>query len=245
MSFPSNGILFNSISQFVEQVGRRMIWKYGELDNLISTWVGPAVGALAFKPKVNTPHPDFPLMFCTDSQITNNEALTAEVQATYQGIIQWNGKKPYITDPITSTSPVQGSRDFTILWVASHVTYIQGSNPNQPGTQSGYLYLNDVGTRSETIRYVGNQCSVKYQAYPRPGGLNYPGLGLSLVTWYPLTTFYGPVSMIAFGVDATYVGNLSREYPGTAPPIIAANLGFEIDQKGKWYDCTEIYGPTF
>lgn len=240
-----DGTIFNSITKFVEDVGRRQVWKYANLDQMNCRWVGPASGALGFKPKVNTPHPDFPLMFCTDSTITYKAALAAEVQATYQGIIQWNGKKPYITDPVLSTSPVQGSRDFTLLWVATHVVYISGGTSQQSGTQAGYLYLNDVGSRSLAVRYVGNQCSIKYQAYPEPIGLNYYGLGITHVTWAVLSQTYGPVSPIAYGVDQTYVGKLQDQYITNPPPLFAANLGFSKEQKGKWYDCTETYGPTF
>jgi len=27
--------------------------------------------------------------------------------------------------------------------------------------------------------------------------------------------------------------------------LYARLMGFEIEQRGKWYNCTEIYAPTF
>src|ERR1700746_1556279 len=186
------GIIFNSVTAFVEQVGRRLQWKYAELDNLLCTYIGPSASALQFKPPINSAHPSYPLMFVTDSSITNKEAGVAEVTVTYAGIIQTSGASSYITPPITTESPVQGSRDFVDLFITPTGVPTMVFNPGGFGTTVEQLY--NVTTRNVTVRYVGRQCSVRYQSYPRPNGLKYSHLGISRVQWTILSITYGASS---------------------------------------------------
>jgi hypothetical protein len=241
----ASGIIFNSISRFVEQVGRRYVWKYAELDNLTSIWTGPTSGALGFKPRVGDRHPDYPLMFCTDSQITNREALVSEVTATYEGIIQTRGQSFYITPAVTTESAVQGSRDFQIfVTVMTSPTKYALDASGHPIAGYSLPALYNYGTQTQTVRYVGTQCSVRYQAYPRPTGLHYSSLGMGRVKWHILSTTLGPISIAGTGVTHDQIPPPQAGYLGV-PPLIAANLGVELEQRGQWYNCTEIYGPTF
>ena len=248
------GIIFNSVTAFVEQVGRRLQWKYAELDNLLCTYIGPSASALQFKPPINSAHPSYPLMFVTDSSITNNEAGVAEVSVTYAGIIRTSGASSYLTPPITTESPVQGSRDFVNLFITPTGFAGLVYGPGGVGAQFEQVY--SVTTRNVTVRYVGRQCSVRYQAYPRPTGLKYSHIGLSRVQWTVLSITYGASSTVVSAItssnaqqifDVNYLqstGQLPSPNVGV-PPLYAANLGMEIEQRGQWYNCTEIYGPTF
>ena len=247
------GIIFSSVTAFVEQVGRRLQWKYAELDNLLCTYIGPSASALQFKPPINSAHPSYPLMFVTDSSITNKEAGVAEVTVTYAGIIQTSGASSYITPPITTESPVQGSRDFVDLFITPTGVPTMVFNPGGFGTTVEQLY--NVTTRNVTVRYVGRQCSVRYQSYPRPNGLKYSHLGISRVQWTILSITYGASSTAAAGVTGPSAqqvanlnyGQLTGQLPKQVgvPPLYAANLGMEIEQRGQWYNCVETYGPTF
>jgi len=249
----STGIIFNSVTAFVEQVGRRLQWRYAELDNMICVYIGPQASALAFKPKINSRHPQYPLMFVTDSSITNKEALVAEVSVTYAGIIQTSGASSYITPPVTTESPVQGSRDFVAPFVqqTSDPVYQQIGGASAAGGGPGSAVLIQpaffsCGTQNVTVRYVGTQCSIRYQAYPRPTSLHYSSLGLGRVTWNVLSQYYGPKTVIGQQLTAAYANQLvANYYPITIPPLFAANLGFEREQRGLWYNCVETYGPTF
>lgn len=250
------GIIFNSVKAFVEQVGRRQVYRYAELDQMVCIYNGPSAGALAFKPKINSPHPQYPLMFVTDSNITAQAALIAEVSVTYAGIIQTSGAKSYITPPVTTESTVQGSRDFiqyviTQQYPAGITTYTVPQGPaNAPYTEqqiypAGYQY----GTQSIAVRYIGNQCSIRYQSYPRPTKLNYSSLGLGRVGWTVISTTKGPVSVI--GANISYdmcVAAIAKLTAGGAtgvPPLYARNMGFDVEQRGAWYNVTEVYAPTF
>jgi hypothetical protein len=239
-------VLFSSVSYFAEQVGRRLQWRYAELDNLLCTYVGPSSQAIQFKPPINSPHPQYPLMFVTDSNITNREAGVAEVAVTYAGIIQTSGASSYITPPVTTESSVQGSRDFT-QYVINQITQAIYGTGTGTGSYSAPTY--NYGTQSLSVRYIGNQCSIRYQAYPRPTRLHYSSLGLGRVNWAVISTVKGPVSVIGSGVSydmaSQAIGQLTAGGVTGVPPLYARNLGFAIEQRGLWYNCTEVYGPTF
>jgi len=237
-------MIFSTVTTFVEQVGRRLVWRYAELDNMICIWTGPASGALGFKPQINSPHPQYPLMFVTDADIVTKEGAVAELSVTYVGIIQTKGQSNYYTPPVVSLSPVQGSRDFIRGW--SYVSSYQTKDIFGDGSVIEYIPQYTGGTQTTTVRYVGTECQVRYQAYPGPpsGGYHYSGLGLSKVSWTILSETYGP-QMVSLK-DASYqdMQTMLREIP-SIPPLYAAKLGFAADQRGNWYMVTETYGPTF
>jgi len=249
MSF---AIRFNSVTSFVEQVGRRLQWKYAELDNMVCIYNGPSYGAIQFKPPINAPHPQYPLMFVTDSSIDYKDAGIAEVRVTYAGIIQTNGTGSYVTPPVTSESPVQGSRDFVYyLMVQTFAAQYQKDALGNPITGYSLPALYNYGTQTVTVRYIGTQCSIRYQAYPRPTGLKYSSLGIGRVNWTILSQFRGPMqiagSNVEQGVAQAAVNQMIISSGGTnhIPPLYAANLGVSREQRGLWYNCVEVYGPTF
>lgn len=251
------GIIFNSVTAFVEQVGRRLVWKWAELDNMICIWVGPQASALEFKPQINSRHPQYPLMFVTDSSITYKEAGVAEVSVTYAGIIQTSGKTPYYTQPVVSTSPVQGSRDFSILYqqgvLQPGITYNYGpGGPSAPGGSIGvtmtYGGLVNVGTQQITIRWIGQQAEVRYMAYPEPSGFIYAGAGEGHCKWQIVSWKYGPVSIALSSATPEVAGqwvqqNLANLQPPTGLQIL--RVGFTKVQRGQWWECTEHYTPGF
>jgi hypothetical protein len=236
-------MIFSTVTNFQEKVGRRQVWKYAELDNMLCVYTGPNSLALDFKPLINSPHPSYPLMFCTDSQITTLDAGVAEVQVTYAGIIQTSGTSSYVTPPITSESAVQGSRDFQRTFVSLKTPAIAGT-----GTGAGTIIPAnyDYGTETLAVRYIGVQCSVRYLAYPRPTSLKYSSLGKSRVTWSILSQTIGPRTVVASGVlyEVAQAAISSMAIP-PVPSLFAAYLGSQLEQRGKWFECSEIYGPSF
>lgn len=236
-------MIFSTVTQFVEQVGRRKVARYGDLDQLICVYVGPTDQASSFEPLVNSAHPNYPLMFVTDTQVTAKEALVSEISVTYAGKILYSGQLSYVSQPITSESPVQGSRDFQRTFVSQR-SYPQAGTGTGAGTVIFATY--DYGTETIAVRYIGTQCTVKYQAYPRPTSLHYSSLGNSRVKWSILSQTVGTRTVVASGVIAeiAQLGINGMAIP-PIPSIFAANLGFSLEQQGKWYNCTEVYGPTF
>lgn len=252
-----NGLIFSTVDTFVEQVGRRKQWRWGDLDTLVCTWNGPSAGALQFKPQVNAAHPQYPLMFCTDSQITDQAALIAEVQATYQGIIQWNGKLPYYTPGIVTTSPVQGSLDYQRGYYAkkplvtptalggSTLVPIDPSLPPLPGTPTAtYIYLYDVGSQQVTFRWIGQESRVRYQAYPEPKAPVYGHLGLSQASFQLVFEQVGIISVATqvTGYDGVLTW-MAQNIP-KRPFIDLMLTGFQREQRGRWWNCVESYAPV-
>lgn len=223
-----------------ETLGRQRAYQWADLDRLQVIYIGPA-GTLENYP-VNSPHPDYPLMFVLNAQERSFEGGLTEVNVTYEGKFLTGGQKSYITSPVITESAVQGSRDFVQPWytpIGLPGYQITGQGPS--GVQLVQAY--NFGTNQLTVRYVGSQASIRYQSYPRPTQLHYPSLGLSLVSWVILSRTKGPTTTAGQG-NMTQV----NQFLGTiaqVPPLYAANLGVELEQRGQWYNVTEIYGPTF
>jgi hypothetical protein len=247
-----SGIIFYSVTNFVEQVGRRVTSKYGDLDRLTCTYTGPASTALQFKPAVNSAHPNYPLMFVTDTGIRFIEALVAEVEVTYVGMMQTNGGRIQVTPPVSSQTRVKGSRDYTrsanVMTQVPH--YVVGSTGAAGQvTSGGYVgALYNLGTQQVTVYYIGTESSIRYHVYPQPSpfSLNYYNLGMSLANVKQVAQIYGPISISASGLDSNALSQASSQQ-GTfyTPTLAVINLGIEIQQEGKWYTCTETYGPAF
>jgi len=241
-------MIFSTVTTFIEQVGRRLTWRYSELDNMICIWTGPASGALGFKPSVNSPHPEYPLMFVTDAQILHEAAEIAEVSVTYVGVIQTKGQSPYYTEPVVTINPCQGSRDFIETFVvedqpAEWAMVDDGSGGyTVVGHDATYAY----GSQSICVRYIGAGVAVRYMAYPKPPAhAIHDSLGKASVYWEILSTTYGPRTYAAFGLSNYQANFQASQMGGGIPPLFAAFLGANANQRGRWWEVTETYGPTF
>jgi hypothetical protein len=238
-------MIFSTVTTFIEQVGRRLLWRYAELDNMICIWTGPASGALAFKPQIDSPHPQYPLMFVTDSEIVTKEGAVAELSVTYAGIFQTKGTSFYATAPIVSTSAVQGSRDFVQSWYKKQgPLQLVYADPNQYAGGVRWVQLYTAGTQTMTVRYVGARADVRYQVYPGPSRWIYAGIGESNVWYEVLSVTEGPHTTSLNGVEWDEVEKMIQGI-APIPPLYTAKLGFASEQHGRWYSCTETYGPTF
>jgi len=240
-----NGVIFSTVTQFVEQVGRRQQWRYADLDVMVCIWNGPSVGALGFKPQSGSPHPEFPLMFVTDSQIIKEAALVSEVQATYQGRIDSNHK----TEPQLSIQAFQGSRDYTTGWMAQTAApvYTQIAGPGGVLGLFGSVMTSppmySAGTQQWTVRWWGENASIRFHAYPLPGDKQYQSLGLANCKWEIIGWFAGPQITTVSNVDSASANAIYNQYP--AHPVIAMEkiyIGRTVVQQGKWYEITEQYG---
>jgi len=143
-------------------------------------------------------------------------------------------------------SPTGGSREFTRIYSQQVMAAQYTTNQfGQPVTGYSTPALYNYGTQSVTVRYTGVQCSVKYQTYPSVNehSPHFSSLGLGRVMWQVLSTYYGAVSIIGSNVEQ--VPSVIPGVPIGVPPLFAAYMGMNVQQRGKWWDVTEIYGPTF
>jgi hypothetical protein len=83
-------VLFNSVDQFVEQVGRRRVHKRKstELDSMDCIFTGPKNLVSSAIPLDGTPHPTYPMMTSTGWEVTEKEALYCELRISYTGKFQ-------------------------------------------------------------------------------------------------------------------------------------------------------------
>src|SRR5215475_6943904 len=94
-----------------ETLGRQRSYQWADLDRLQVAYIGPA-GSLEKFP-INSPHPDYPLMFVLNTQEETFEGGLTRLQVTYEGKFTTKGQSTYITPAVISESPAEGSRDFT------------------------------------------------------------------------------------------------------------------------------------
>lgn len=221
----------------VESLGRSRVEQFGQMDRMTCVFTGPDNTLYNFP--ISSPHPEYPLMFVTSANAKTIPGGLSEVTIVFDGKLLTNGASSYVTTGVTEERSVQGSRDFVnyVTTVYSHA---------QPGLIIiGGNTLYTVSTQSVAVRYIGTECLVRYQAYPRPTALQYSAIGLSRVKWTVLSSTYGALSVVGNpGVlDPSSVINALPT--AGVPPLVAKNLGFDVIQRGQWYDCVETYGPTF
>ncbi len=142
-------ILFNSITQFVQQPERtKRRVKRDDLDTLTEVWVGPSYAEDYFVPRIGAAHPEANLMTVIDTSIKRMAAGVAEVTINYHGKLDNSGTHGYTSVPEISQS-----------WMEGEVSYSQG----------GFTY---------SRRYTGRCCQISYITNRRPTG-NPTNIGLS------------------------------------------------------------------
>jgi hypothetical protein len=171
-------VIFNSISEFVEAIGRRTTAdKRNTLDRITCIFTGPSALALGFLPANGTPHPSFPLMYCERSSILAMAALVAEVQVSYIGKLVGSPSGIYRTAPDINRSRHLGSISYSttqslsavmlattswvVRFVARGVSFRYLTNQNLPPDFDGYF-------ATEAAPYLGVENVESFRA-----GLSY------------------------------------------------------------------------
>jgi hypothetical protein len=90
-------IIFNSVTDFVEQVGRRRVHKSKtiDLDTMSCVFTGPTWRVGQYIPRDRTPHPDFAFMTSTGWSVRDIEAGVSELSIDYVGKFE---SGPIMTD---------------------------------------------------------------------------------------------------------------------------------------------------
>jgi hypothetical protein len=81
-------ILFNSINQFVEQVGRRTTQRFGTVLNYLFVYTGPQSGYSAWAKQLGSSPDGFPLLYLSNIEKRNLAANVMEVTLYYIGTDQ-------------------------------------------------------------------------------------------------------------------------------------------------------------
>jgi hypothetical protein len=81
-------IIFNSVSQFVEQVGRRTTQRFGAVINYIFVYIGPQSGYSSWAKMLGSSPTGFPLLFLNNIEKRNLAGQVMEVTLYYVGTDQ-------------------------------------------------------------------------------------------------------------------------------------------------------------
>lgn len=78
-------VQFYSIKSFVEDVGRREVYRFGDTTTLVCIYTGPADLYSQWNPQIGSSHPQYPLMLLTNIQKNSLAGVVLEVTLSYTG----------------------------------------------------------------------------------------------------------------------------------------------------------------
>jgi hypothetical protein len=245
-------VIFNSVTQYVEQVGRIISQsKFGDLDTLETIFTGPTVLELQNTPAWGAKHPAYPFMSCESATITRKEAGISEIKARYIGKIR-SQTSVILTTPVISSAWHEQNISWTtytgsftkIITPATYTQYIPGfATPSNPGGGMSQLITAAVTAPayvlvSYAMRYTTKGVTYTYITNVRPDVNNDAFNG----------TFAGPAT--------NYLGFKNEETMATGSSVtmdfaqaITTTLvalpqlsDFQItDLNNGWFQVTETY----
>ena len=232
-------MIFNSVTKFVESVGRTRISTQGQLDQMTVKWTGPTRLADSQAPGVGSYHSIFTSMQAqTVRKIVEAGGITA-LEIDYRG--KFNGTKiPTFGDVTIEVGASEGEIEYT-----QPFAFIVLST----GTPSSPSALYKVGLRTLVRRFVGLSTSYRYTLNPKPaqkptGPLFGSGIGPEFINFQD--RFAGESSV-------NYVPNPSTAFldaqrgGGTSVPV--ANLYCSnysaVPTSQDWYQVTETWTSRY
>jgi hypothetical protein len=210
-------VIFNSVNQFVEAVGRRTVQeKPNSLDQLECIFTGPSALAIGFLPKPKSRHPVYPMMYCSRSEILAKEALVAEVRVSYVGKLSGAPNGVYITTPDVSRSRHLGSVSFTTTVSLSPIL---------------------LATTSYTVRYIAKAATFKYLTNQAPAA-NFAGNFVAAAA--PLL---GSTNVQSFRTSLAYAtGAPSSGYMQASMVFEGDLVSVDVDDLDNgWFQVSEQY----
>jgi hypothetical protein len=211
-------ILFNSINQFVEQVGRRTTQRFGTVLNYLFVYTGPQSGYNSWAKQLGSSPDGFPLLYLSNIEKRNLPANVMEVTLYYIGTDQ---QGVTYTDLQTSTDLL--AKSFSWSGVAS---------------SGGFLVQYSLEVQYTTVEVTFSYTTYKYQN----GALfqNKAGQFTEVVAYYALETISRQLS------PGTYTGYPTITHP-IKPILTLTRFNCEQQTpnlsgtQGIW-KCTETWG---
>jgi hypothetical protein len=78
-------VIFNSVSQYIEQINRRATYRFGDAIEYVFVYTGPTSTYSNWNPQLGSVHPVYPLLFLNNINKTDKEAGISEVVLSYLG----------------------------------------------------------------------------------------------------------------------------------------------------------------
>lgn len=214
-----NGLIFNSVSQFVIQAGRTKRWvKRDELDTLSEVWVGPSNIEDSFVPMIGSKHPDYSLMRVISVDANRQAPGVTIVTLNYQGKLKNGGL--YVSPPTISPYWSEGEVSFTRT--ISVYTSAGGTSAVGVGQQN-------VGAQSINRRYTGRCVEIAFITNGVPTGKP-TNLGLAK-GWLGFSNVWDIAGTIQYGVQAA---------GGVIQQMACTDVRIE-DTADGWYHVKETY----
>jgi hypothetical protein len=169
-------VIFNSITQFVEQVGRRTTQRFGNVVNYIFVYTGPQSGYVNWNPQLGSNPPGFPLLYLSNIEKRNLAAQVMEVTLSYVGTDQ---QRAQYTDLQIHTDLAFKSFSWSgLAEIASAATPY-------------------IAQLSLSFNYSTTEATFSYTSYGHPGGALFASMatGYIGVIFSYLSTSYGAVQV--------------------------------------------------
>jgi hypothetical protein len=169
-------ILFNSINQFVEQVGRRTTQRFGTVLNYIFVYTGPQSGYSSWAKQLGSSPAGFPLLYLNNIEKRNLAANVMEVSLYYVG-----------TD--------QQSAQYTDLQISTDLAFKSFSWSGLAEIASAITPY--IAQLSLSFNYSTTEATFSYTSYGYPGGALFSSMasGYIGVIFAYLSTSYGAVQV--------------------------------------------------
>lgn len=165
-------IIWNSVHNFVEQVGRRTTQRFGNILNYVFVYIGPQSGYPNWNPQLGSTAPGFPLLYLNNIEKRNLAGNVLEVTLYYVGTdkqgVQYSDKQ------IHTSLAFKNFSWSGLAQIASAVTPF-------------------IAQISLNFNYSTTEAVFSYTAYGRPGGALFQSeaQGYIGVVFAYLSTSYG------------------------------------------------------
>jgi hypothetical protein len=151
-------MIFNSISSFIESVGRTRVSTRAQLDQMIIKWTGPTALVDTSAPGENSYHGIYTGMQVQTVRKIGEVAGVTTLEVDYRG--RFDGiKTPNFGDVIIEVSANEGEIEYQ-----QPFSYFAQAT----GTPSSPSALYKVGTRTFVRRFVGLSTTYRYVMNPKP-----------------------------------------------------------------------------
>ena len=185
---------YNSVTQFIEQVGRRTTTHYAGFDALSTAFHGPSgTETDAYVPDVGSRHPEFHYMIAVSREITVLPAGIWEVALEYHGSLS-NSLSPAWTSPLdiaVRTALKQVTLNLVAVVALSQDGFNKIVAPNDPlavpmnsstGLPSGLPVQSFNGSAKFAIEFLSKESAVKYFCFTPPAQPQFQGFTQPLNT---------------------------------------------------------------
>jgi hypothetical protein len=236
-------MIFNSVTSFIESVGRTRVSTRAELDQLVVKWTGPTTLVDKFAPGPNAVHPVLTGMQVRSVRKVVDVAGITGLEVEYHGRFDAT-HTPSFGDVIIEVSSSQAELDYQQAF-----SYLIGPGPGNSPSSPSVLYK--VGINTYVLRYNGLNTTYRYVLNPKPaikptGPLFGSGIGPEFLPG-AFTRFGGQNSVTTTTDPNTVLANLQAAAGnvfGFSSDLYCSNYE-AVPTTQDWYQVTETWSSRY